>query len=126
MSRINHSVMTGELYTRQLDANGHEILNEIPLEPPVGYKRTPSLAEQIKAMIRSERLREALDNPDAESFDEADDFDVEDDPIDPSTPYEAVFDPPPPPDPAPSAPPVVNPPEGPAEGGAGVDVPPAK
>jgi hypothetical protein len=43
-------------------------------------------------MIRQEVSRAAEELGD-ETFEEADDFDIEDDPVDPRTPYEAVFNP---------------------------------
>lgn len=75
--------------------NGREMCRSVPVAPPVGYKSTPPLAEQIRAMVRSERLRQEAESLGAESFDEADDFDVGDD-YDPRSPYEfeRFFDPP--------------------------------
>jgi len=84
---------------RQLDANGHEVLDPRPMAPPVGYVRQPSMVEHVRNLVRSEYLRLAAESSDADSFEEADDFDIGDD-MDPTTPYEAVFDPPPPPPPA--------------------------
>lgn len=85
---------TGELNKKgkRLNEDGSEILDSRPMEPPVGYKAQPSLSEQIRAMVRSEQLAAAAEAGGAETFDEADDFDVPDDPIDPSTPYEEVFE----------------------------------
>lgn len=71
---------------------GREYLNPTPLAPPVGYQRRPSLAQQIRDMVRSERLAQELDRAGFETFEEADDFDVGDD-FDPSSPYEEHFDP---------------------------------
>lgn len=76
-----------------LDENGHEIVSSIPLEPPLGYKKQPTMIENIRAMVRSENLRQEAESAGAETFQEADDFDVGDD-VDPSTPYEEVFEPP--------------------------------
>lgn len=74
------------------DEQGHEIPDPVPMEPPLGYRRTPSLAEQIRMHIRSEALRRAAEEAGYETFEEADDFDVGDD-YDPTSPYEEVFDP---------------------------------
>lgn len=76
-----------------LDEKGREVLDPVPLAPPVGYRREVSQSERIRQMIRSEHMRMAAEIQGMESFEEADDFDVEDDPIDPNTPYEEVFDP---------------------------------
>lgn len=77
----------------RLDKNGHELHDPVPIEPPLGYKRAPSLAEQIRTMVRGEALKRAAEAAGAETFEEADDFDVGDD-YDPRSPYEEIYDPP--------------------------------
>lgn len=63
-----------------------------PMALPAHMKRPPTLQEQIRSMVRSERLaQEALANG-FETFEDADDFDVGDD-YDPRSPHELVFDP---------------------------------
>lgn len=76
----------------RLDPRGREIPDPVPVAPPVGYKRQPSLAEQIRAMVRSEKLRDEAQAAGYETFEEADDFDVGDD-YEPNSPYEVDFDP---------------------------------
>lgn len=75
-----------------LDARGRELPDPTPIAPPIGYRRQPSLAEQIRQMVRSEKLAQELDARGVETFEEADDFDVGDD-YDPQSPYEATFEP---------------------------------
>nr|QJB20745.1 MAG: hypothetical protein [Microvirus sp.] len=75
-----------------LDDRGRELGDPVPMAPPVGLTRSPSLAEQIRSMVRRE-MSDAAANHGMETFEEADDFDIDDDPLDPHTPYEAVFDP---------------------------------
>lgn len=75
-----------------LDVDGYENPDPTPMAPPVGYKAAPSLSEQIRDMVRSERLAREAAEAGYETFDEADDFDIPDDPLDPSTPFEAVFE----------------------------------
>lgn len=82
--------------------HGYEIVSPLPMAPPVGYKKSPTLAEQIRAMIISEKLRQEAEAAGFETFEEADDFDVGDD-FDPTSPYEGDFDPLPPPPPVPVA-----------------------
>lgn len=77
---------------KRLDEFGREVVSDLPMAPPVGYKKSPSLHEQIRDMVRSEKLRMEAEAAGMESFEEADDFDIPDDPIDPSTPYEADFE----------------------------------
>lgn len=76
----------------RLDEDGKELLDGTPMAPPIGYRKQPSLSDQIRAMVRSEKLRLEVESAGAESFEEADDFDVGDD-YDPRSPYEEVFDP---------------------------------
>lgn len=79
-----------------------------PMAPPIGYKKVPSIWEQQKALIRAARLEEH--EAGMETFEEADDFDVDDD-FEPSTPFEAGFDYPTEPPPTPqAAPPEAGPP----------------
>lgn len=74
------------------DDNGSEIMDPTPISPPIGYKKSPTIAEQMRLMIRGERLREEAEAAGYETFEEADDFDVGDD-FDPRSPYEEVFEP---------------------------------
>lgn len=59
------------------DSTGGECLNPIPMQPPIGYKPTLSLAEQIRQQVRALSLA----NMEPETEEEADDFEVADDPI---------------------------------------------
>lgn len=77
---------------RRLTPDGLEIPDPTPVAPPVGYVKQPSLVEQIRAMVRSEKLRLEAEAMGAETFEDADDFDVGDD-FDPTSPYEADFEP---------------------------------
>lgn len=81
----------------RLDERGHEVVSNVPMQPPLGYKKEPSVSDRIREMVRSEMLRREVEAAGLETMEEADDFDVDDDPIDPSTPFEENFDPPPPP-----------------------------
>lgn len=75
-----------------LTASGAEVLDPTPMEPPLGYMKQPSLSDQIRMMVLSEKLRDAAAAAGAETFEEADDFEVGDD-FDPSSPWENEFDP---------------------------------
>lgn len=54
-----------------------EILNPTPIAPPLGYKPTLSLAEQIRQQVRAFKHIEDME---PETEEEADDFDMVDDP----------------------------------------------
>lgn len=114
-----------------LNVMGHEVPDPTVMEPPLGYVAQPDLMEQMRRMISTELSRIAEDQ-EFETMQEADDFDIDDDPVDYSSPYEEFFDP------APGAPagppgeirPAPNevPPEGPGPEAAkpGGEAPPAK
>lgn len=72
--------------------DGQELPDPKPIAPPVGYKKQPSMAELVRDMVRSERLRQEAESMGHESYEDADDFDVGDD-YDPRSPYEWQFDP---------------------------------
>lgn len=74
--------------------DGKEYGDPTPMAPPAHIGRAESNAEMIRRMIQNE-LSSRASMEGYESFEEAEDFDIDDDPADPHTPYEAVFDPPP-------------------------------
>lgn len=71
---------------------GYEIADPTPLAPPVGYKKQPSMMENMRNMVRSEMLRREVEAAGFETFEEADDFAVGED-FDPHSPFEEQFDP---------------------------------
>jgi len=75
-----------------LNVMGQEVPDPTVIEPPLGYVPQPDLMEQMRAMVRNELSRIA-EQQEFESFEEADDFDIDDDPVDYSSPYELYFDP---------------------------------
>lgn len=62
----------------RFDERGLEIPDSTPMEIPVGYRRPETLQDQIRRMVRVD-LSAAAEQAGAESFDEANDFDIEDD-----------------------------------------------
>lgn len=78
----------------KLNADGHELVDSTPMAPPLGYKKQPTMVDHIRNMVKSEMLRREVEKAGAETFEEADDFDIPDDPVDPTTPFEEIFDPP--------------------------------
>lgn len=105
-----------------LDNLGREKPSDRPMAPPIGFKKQPSMIENIRNMIHHELSQRAAEQG-FETADEADDFDVGDD-YDPHSPYEHNFEPAPPeggdsPPPADPAPPPS--PSGGKEGAGGQD-----
>lgn len=78
------------LHDLRHDKEGREHLDPTPMQPPLGYKRQPSLSEQIRAQVAAHHA--ALLDHDPESLEEADDFDVDDE-IDPHSKWENDFEP---------------------------------
>lgn len=77
------------------DDLGRELLDGTPMQPPVGYKRQPTMVEHIREMVRSERLAAEAAAAGFETFEEADDFNIADEDGEmPSSPHENEFDPP--------------------------------
>lgn len=69
------------------DEFGNEIGDPTPLEPPLGYKKTLSLSEQIAQQVRINNLRILEDMRVEETEEDADDFVIGDD-YEPMSPYE--------------------------------------
>lgn len=57
--------------------HGMEELDETPMQPPLGYKRAPTLTEQIRQQVMAHKL-ELLEQME-ETEEEADDFEVGED-----------------------------------------------
>lgn len=63
----------------QFNHKGHEILDKTPVAQPLGFKRPLPVADLVRKMVVRELSRAATKSG-MESFQEADDFDVDDDP----------------------------------------------
>lgn len=74
----------------RLNDKGHELLDDTPMAIPLRGYRPESLQDQIRRMVRHQ-LSEHAAARGAETFEEADDFDVDDD-FDPHSPWELNFD----------------------------------
>jgi len=74
-------------------ADGKEIPDPVPMSPPVGLKPPEDLMTTIRRMVRHEEFIRAVDAEGFDTFEESEDYDVEDDHewVDELTPYEAVF-----------------------------------
>ena len=68
----------GLIVAKSFDARGREVSDPTPVEIPVNFRRPETLQEQIRRLIRTEMSAQAL-NEGKETFDEADDFDIEPD-----------------------------------------------
>lgn len=75
----------------RLDEFGREVPDTQPVTMPAGFRRPETLAEQVQRLVRTQ-LSEHAANQGAETFEESEDFDVDDE-FDPTSPYEEFFDP---------------------------------
>lgn len=85
---MKHDKETGEV---RLDDSGHEVPDKTPLELPVGFKQQETVAQMVARLVRRDVSLYAAQHG-AETFDEADDFEIDDDP-EPFSPFETDFDP---------------------------------
>lgn len=69
------------------DEFGRQIPDPRPVEVPIAFQRPLSLQDEIKRFVRLELSKRAAAQ-ELESFEEADDFDVDDEDPLPVTPYE--------------------------------------
>lgn len=76
----------------RLDARGHEKLDPTPVAMPAGFKHPEQLTDTIARIVRRQ-VSEIAESQGYETFDEAEDFDIDDETFDPSTPYETFHDP---------------------------------
>lgn len=73
------------------NSRGEEIPDPRPMALPVDFKPPIPLDEQIRQLIKNNQIQGQLHAEGVETFEEADDFEVDDDP-DPTSPYEENFD----------------------------------
>lgn len=73
----------------RLDANGHEVLDPMPMALPTGMKAGPTMEERLRRMIQNMSVEAEMQG--AESFEESEDFDIPDD-MDIRSPYEEFYD----------------------------------
>lgn len=74
------------------DKYGREVPDSVPMEVPIGYTHPPTLSDMIRRMVHHTELQRAAAAEGFDTFEEGEDFDIPDDPLDPLTPYEAVFE----------------------------------
>lgn len=82
---------TGMPQKSTLSEKGHEIPDSTPFKPALKMRRGNSLRENIREILRSEAFARSMEDQGHETFEEADDFDVDDD-FDPTSPYEEFFE----------------------------------
>lgn len=74
------------------DAEGRELPDPVPMAPAVGFVQNPSMFDVMRDMIRGERLRAYAELQGSETWEEAQDFSVDEDEF-PTSPFEGEFEP---------------------------------
>lgn len=77
----------------QLDEQGREVPDPQPIAIPAGFREPETLEQRIRRLVRSEQFSASMDSQGFETFEESEDFEIDDDMFDPESPYEEVFDP---------------------------------
>lgn len=70
--------------------DGSEVLNPVPMAPPVGFEVGPTMLEQFEAKMAA-RFRMLQEDEEIDSAEDWDDFDIGDDVEPPPSPYELVM-----------------------------------
>lgn len=78
--RLTPEAYLKKLTAKGLNADGTPMLDPVPLAPPIGYKKAPSMVEIVRDMVRSEKLALEAAARGFESLEESEDFDVDDEP----------------------------------------------
>lgn len=85
--RMDYADYEMKLKAKKKNAEGHEVPDPVPMAPPVGYQEFPSMIETVQKMVRDYHLQRELAAQGHETFEEADDFDIDEDPA-PRSEYE--------------------------------------
>ncbi|QCQ84935.1 hypothetical protein [Blackfly microvirus SF02] len=71
--------------------DGREVLNPLPIAPPIGFRAEPSIIDLINRQIAAHQLLLA-DSLEVDTEEESNDFDLPDEPPDPRSIYEVMVD----------------------------------
>lgn len=84
---LSPAYLTTDKHNR-FNERGEEVLNPTVMAPPVGYKKQESMFDIVREQIRRSKVDRFLEDKEPESEEEADDFEIEDDPVLPGTRWE--------------------------------------
>lgn len=79
------------IHNNKHNDKGEEIMDQTPITLPIDFKRPEPLGDMIRRLVRKQ-ISDIAVAKGQESFDDADDFNIPDDPIDPLSPYEDEFE----------------------------------
>lgn len=89
---MRKAVYTSDFKWGELDEHGNEKPDPRPLALPAGFQKPESLHETIARLVQRD-LSARAEAQGEETFEESEDFEIDDDFWDPGSPYEEVFDP---------------------------------
>lgn len=82
-----------KLESRGLGPDGRQVPDPVPMSPPIGYRKQPSMFDIQRQMIRDHLAQYARDNS-LETLEDFEDFEVGDEPHELTSGYENDSDPP--------------------------------
>lgn len=82
----------GEIVSSGQNDVGQEMPDPTPMALPLGMSHHATLADMIQRMLRHQLMAQAATEEGFDTFEEGEDFDIEDDPLDPHTQYEKNFE----------------------------------
>lgn len=86
--RLTIEEYAAKMLARGLDEHGNARVSSVPQEPPIGYKKQPSMVDIVREAVRNEHFQRQMEEAGFETFDEANDFDVDEDGPQLRSPYE--------------------------------------
>lgn len=72
---------------RRLDKNGKELPDSKPMVVPIDLRKPETIQQQVARLVTLKMIQ-TQSNVGKESFDDANDFNIDDDPVEPNTPWE--------------------------------------
>lgn len=91
--RLSMEEYAAKLIRQGKGPDGRIVVNPVPIAPPIGWKKQPSMVEIVREMVRGERLAEEARAAGHETFEESEDFEVGDEPELLRSAWENQFDP---------------------------------
>lgn len=83
---------SGQIWSKEemvkAGARIYDPADPVPIAPPIGYKREPSMMEVVKGMVLQEKVKRLQQELGADTPEEAEDFDVGEEDDSPSSLYE--------------------------------------
>lgn len=86
--RLSMEEYAAKMLARGLDEHGNARVSSVPQEPPIGYRKQPSMVDIVREAVRNEHFQRQMEEAGFETFEEANDFDIDEDGAELRSPYE--------------------------------------